>query len=68
MDQEEILDFLEEHPRGSTIEQVADAVEVTRQTASKYLKVLDAEGKVDVREVGKAKLHYIARDEEGGSE
>jgi response regulator of citrate/malate metabolism len=55
-----ILEFLEEHPRGSTIEEVAEAIDVSRVTASKYLQVLAAKDLVDVREIGRAKLHYIS--------
>lgn len=59
--EKEILDFLREHPRGSTIEEVAEAIAVSRVTASKYLQVLSAKELLDVREVGRAKLHYISK-------
>jgi DNA-binding IclR family transcriptional regulator len=55
---EYILDLLSERNYGLTIEEVASFLEVNRSTASKYLAVMQAEGKVHVREVGKAKLHY----------
>jgi response regulator of citrate/malate metabolism len=60
-----ILDLLSEKNYGLTIEEVASFLEVNRSTASKYLAVMQAEGKVHVREVGKAKLHYERTSFEG---
>jgi len=64
---QEILRFLEENPRGSTVTEVAEAIDVSRVTASKYLEVLSATDEVDVRKVGQAKLHYRNVEKEGNS-
>lgn len=67
--QEKILEYIENHPRGSTISEISDALNISRVTASKYLSILVAEGSVEQRNVGRAKLHYINREKvEGVSE
>jgi predicted transcriptional regulator len=63
-----IIEFLSNRPRGSTICQVSEHLDISRQTASKYLQVLKAEQKIEQREVGKAKLNYIAKELEGSME
>lgn len=57
---ERILEFLVDRPRGSTISEVSDSLDISRQTASKYLEVLKAEKKIEQRKIGKAKLNYAA--------
>lgn len=57
-----ILEILAERPRGLTISEVADETDINRVTASKYLEVLRSEGKLEVREVGQAKLHYAKQE------
>lgn len=55
---ETLFELLLESERALTISELAEKSGITRQTASKYLEVLKAEGHVEVREVGQAKLHY----------
>lgn len=59
---ERILEFLIGKPRGSTISEVSDSLDISRQTASKYLEVLVNTEKIDRREVGSAKLHYLEQE------
>lgn len=54
-----ILEFLGDKPRGSTISEVSESLDISRQTASKYLEVLKAEKKIEQRKIGKAKLNYV---------
>lgn len=61
-----ILEFLSENPRGSTISEISEEMGMSRPTASKYLEILIAEGKVDQREVGRAKLHYLEKENPEG--
>jgi DNA-binding transcriptional ArsR family regulator len=56
--QERIIRLLEKHKYGLTIEEVSRFLGINRMTASRHLAVLEAGGKVLIREVGKAKLHY----------
>lgn len=65
---EQILEFLMDKPRGSTISEISESLEISRQTASKYLEVLKAEKKIDQRKVGKAKLNYLSEEVEGSLE
>lgn len=53
-----ILQLLAKRTYGLTIEEVANTLRINRSTASKYLFALEAEKKIVVRVVGKAKLHY----------
>lgn len=62
---ERIITLLGERTFGLTIEEVATSLKVNRATASKYLMVLDARGKVISRIVGKAKIHYLRTKELG---
>lgn len=61
---EKILEFLSDRPRGSTISEISESLDISRQTASKYLEVLKAEKKIDQRKIGKAKLNYLAEEVE----
>ena len=56
-----IIELLSERSYGLTIEEISRLLNINRTTASKYLFVLNAEGKIFVRDVGKAKLHYLKR-------
>lgn len=39
-----------------------EEISISRLTASKYLEILKAESKVEQREVGRAKLHYLKQE------
>jgi predicted transcriptional regulator len=54
-----ILKLLGRRNYGLTIEEISNSLGINRGTASKYLAILEAEKKIIVREVGKAKLHYL---------
>jgi len=54
----EILKLLKKNTYGLSIENVAEMLNVNRTTAAKYLFALEAQKSIDVRNVGKAKLHY----------
>jgi len=61
-----ILEVLEEvYPKDLHIKEVARRAGVSKETASKYLAVLEARGVVRSRRVGKAKLFGIVKREEG---
>ena len=55
-----ILDLIRENPRGLNIREIAELTGVSRISASKYLDVLAAEGKIEVRVMGKARVFYLA--------
>ena len=54
-----IRNLLTERDYGLTIQDISSALKISRSTASKYLAVMNAENVVKVRNVGKAKLHYL---------
>lgn len=54
--EQRILEALKEAGRELHTEEVAERVDLTRHTVSKYLQVLRAKGSVDQRRVGNAKL------------
>ena len=60
---EHIMEVLIERTFGLTIEDISKIVNVNRATASKYLLVLSAEGRILSRMVGKAKVHYLKTKE-----
>lgn len=53
-----IITLISSKPLGLTIEEVSRGLEINRATASKYLAVLEAQNRIIVRKLGKAKLHY----------
>ncbi len=60
MDNEKkVLGVLKRHKYGLTINKVSELTGLHRITASKYLAVLEAKGRVVLRKVGKAKLYYL---------
>ncbi len=59
---ERILEYLANHPRGSTISDISDDLDISRATAAKYLEILKAEEKIEQRAVGRAKLHYLKQE------
>jgi PAS domain S-box-containing protein len=56
-----ILDLVKENPRGLNIREIAELTGVHRSAAAKYLDVMAAVGKIEVRVMGKAKIYYLAR-------
>ena len=64
MDQEErikqrILNLLKKNREGLTITEVSNALKIHYITSTKYLAVLRAEGKIDYRKIGMAKLFRL---------
>jgi len=56
-----ILRALRFRPKGMTITEVAKQLGVTRNPVSKHLEILQIAGKVDVRQIGNAKLFSLAQ-------
>ncbi len=56
-----VLDAIKKaRPPYVTIQDIADITKLSRETVSKYMLVLDAEGKIKVTKVvGKAKLYEV---------
>lgn len=56
---QKILDAIKKaNPPYVTIQDIADQTKISRETVSKYMMVLEAEGKIKVtKQVGKAKLY-----------
>jgi PAS domain S-box-containing protein len=59
--QARILRALRFRPKGMTITDVAKQIDATRNAASKHLEILQIAGKVDVRQIGNAKLYSLAQ-------
>ena len=64
---QQILELLKEKNYGLTIEEVSCELKISRSTGSKYLAVLEAERKVVIRSIGKAKLHYLLGNYNGSN-
>lgn len=58
-----VLDSIKKaDPPYVTIQDIADATKMSRETVSKYMLVLEAEGKIKVtKKIGKAKLYEICK-------
>jgi hypothetical protein len=57
---DKILNFLQENPSGFTIKDIAEGIESTRITVSKYLNLLEYENKIICQEIGVYKLYFSA--------
>ena len=53
-----IINLLDEHPEGLTIQKVADLTRMSWLTATKYIHELLGEGKIRERKVGVARLLF----------
>ena len=56
-----ILNVLKEHPNGLSITDIAAQLSINRNSASKYLEMLQRQGSVDIRQVGAAKIYCPTR-------
>jgi len=56
-----ILKLLQKQKQGLTITDVSRILQIHYSTSSKYLAVLEAEGKVVCRDIGMAKLFKVER-------
>ena len=54
----EILSFIKKHPMGVSIGEISEGLKKHRVTVTKYIFGLEGEGKIIIRNVGKAKLCY----------
>ena len=54
-----ILDILEEHLEGLTIQDLSKIIKVHRQTITKYILALEALGMIYRRRIGAVTLHYL---------
>jgi len=59
--EQKILECLRKTPHGLTIEEIRKLLGISRNTASKYLHILEAQGEVKARNIGKAKLFKITK-------
>ena len=59
----EILSIIKNaHPNDLSIEEIAKSSRMSRETVSKYIAVLEAEGKVELsRMVGRAKMYKMKK-------
>jgi uncharacterized membrane protein len=57
--QKDILSLIRNSGNGMMIEDISKNIGISRVTASKYLAILEAVGKVKHREVGRAKLFFM---------
>lgn len=57
----EIKDVLRKNPRGLTIGEISDKINVNRNSVAKYLEVLRISGQVEMRALGRAKLFYTSQ-------
>ena len=60
--EERILKILASSDTSLAVGKIADLAEMHRITAAKYLAVLEARGSISRRDVGKAKLYWLAKE------
>lgn len=56
-----ILNVLSHHPQGMSIAEIAHEAGINRNTAARQLELLRANGQVELREFGTAKVYYRAQ-------
>lgn len=60
-----VEDLLKNNPAGLTIQDISELLKTTRITVSIALAELKGEDKLDIREVGNAKLHTLKVEQNG---
>jgi len=56
---DKVIKILKSHPEGLTTVEIAEKIEITRQSIAKYVCQLLDEGLIFQREVGTAKICYL---------
>lgn len=56
-----IVETVENHPEGLTIQDLAKILRVHRQTITKYILFLEGAGIIYRRRIGSATLHYLKK-------
>jgi len=56
-----VIDLLKKHSEGLTVIEISRLLKISRNTAAVYLAELKGEGKLRIRPVGVAKLHYLKK-------
>ncbi len=56
-----ILDILKENPRGMSVTDIAAAIDLNRNTVSRYLDMLLVAGQVEMKTYGKAKVFFLSQ-------
>lgn len=59
---EQILNLLKDYPDGLTQIQISEKINTTPPTISKYIAILEAEGKVFIRDLGRVNLVRLKAD------
>jgi DNA-binding transcriptional regulator GbsR (MarR family) len=54
-----VENLLKKNTEGLTIEEISEKLEMSRNTISIALAELKGEGRIKVRQIGMAKLHYL---------
>ena len=60
-----ILELLDSNPHGLNINQIAQQLEINRNTISKWLKTLEAKNKIISRKTGVSNLYYKSKQQTG---
>jgi len=58
-----VEELLRKNTDGLTVTEIANSLDISRNTAAVALAELKGEGKIRIREVGMAKLHYLQSNE-----
>jgi DNA-binding transcriptional regulator GbsR (MarR family) len=56
----QIRDILRENPRGMTITEISEEINVNRNSVAKYLEVLSTSGHVEKKSIGVAKVYFLS--------
>jgi len=55
---EKIIVIIKNNPRGVTIKEISEKIDINRNAVGKYLDVLQMEGKVDVKKFGRSHVYF----------
>ncbi len=61
---EAVINLLRKNSDGLTVSEIANLLKFSRNTVAVYLAELKGEGKIRIRDVGMAKLHYLTKKKE----
>lgn len=58
---EQVKEVLKSNPRGMTVSEVAQRIDMNAQSTGRHLDVLAAAGHIDVRTFGRSKVYYLSQ-------
>ena len=54
-----IINLLKDNPKGLMVTEIAEKLKISYLTSSKYIDILEAKGKIEIRYIGQGRMIYL---------